>query len=79
MAATEPQLQPKLHTQNRCKSFLGLTFSRMTSARLHSGSASLYLPRFPYRTARLFSVAATYSAHTQISMFLTSRTIQNDK
>lgn len=36
------------------------TFSRISSARLHSGSASLYLPRLPYRTARLFNVAATW-------------------
>jgi len=35
------------------------TFSLMVNARLHRGSASLYLPRFPYRTAKLFSVAAT--------------------
>lgn len=35
------------------------TFSLISSARLHSGSASLYLPRLPYRTARLFNVAAT--------------------
>jgi len=31
----------------------------MTRALLQRGSASLYLPRFPYRTARLFNVAAT--------------------
>lgn len=36
-----------------------LTFSRISSARLHSGSASLYLPRLPYSTARLLRVAAT--------------------
>ena len=36
-----------------------LTFSRISSARLQSGSASLYLPRFPYNTAKLFNVAAT--------------------
>lgn len=35
------------------------TFSRITSARRHIGSASLNFPRFPYSTARLFSVAAT--------------------
>lgn len=37
------------------------TFSRISRARLHSGSASLYLPLLPYSTARLFSVAATYN------------------
>lgn len=35
------------------------TFSRISSARWHNGSASLYLPRLPYSTARLLSVAAT--------------------
>ena len=36
------------------------TFSRIWRARLHKGSASLYLPRLPYSTARLFRVAATW-------------------
>ena len=35
------------------------TFSRISRARLQSGSASLYLPLLPYNTAKLFSVAAT--------------------
>lgn len=35
------------------------TFSRISKALLQSGSASLYLPRFPYNTAKLLSVAAT--------------------
>ena len=35
------------------------TFSLISSALLQSGSASLYLPLFPYRTARLLRVAAT--------------------
>ena len=35
------------------------TFSLISSALLQRGSASLYLPRFPYNTARLFNVAAT--------------------
>lgn len=35
------------------------TFSRISRARLHSGSASLYFPLLPYRTAKLFKVAAT--------------------
>lgn len=38
---------------------MACTFSRITSALLQSGSASLYLPRFPYNTAKLFKVAAT--------------------
>lgn len=37
-----------------------ITFSLISRALLHSGSASLYFPLFPYRTARLLSVAATY-------------------
>lgn len=37
-----------------------LTFSLISNALLHRGSASLYFPLFPYRTAKLFSVAATY-------------------
>ena len=36
------------------------TFSLISRALLHSGSASLYLPRLPYSTARLFKVAATW-------------------
>ncbi len=36
------------------------TFSLISRALLHSGSASLYFPLFPYNTARLFRVAATY-------------------
>ena len=43
------------------------TFSLISSARLHRGSASLYLPRFPYRTARLFNVAATCEKNVIIS------------
>lgn len=35
------------------------TFSRISRALLHSGSASLYFPLLPYSTARLFRVAAT--------------------
>lgn len=36
-----------------------LTFSLISKARLHKGSASLYLPLLPYNTAKLFNVAAT--------------------
>lgn len=36
------------------------TFSLISSALLHRGSASLYFPLFPYRTARLLRVAATW-------------------
>lgn len=43
-----------------CPGLPAPTFSRISRARLHSGSASLYLPRLPYRTARLFNVAATW-------------------
>lgn len=42
------------------KAFPFLTFSLISNALLHRGSASLYLPLFPYRTAKLFKVAATY-------------------
>jgi len=35
----------------------------MDNARLHNGSASRYFPRFPYKTARLLRVAATYNIH----------------
>lgn len=37
-----------------------LTLSLISRALLHNGSASLYLPRLPYKTAKLFKVAATY-------------------
>ena len=39
------------------------TFSLISRARLHRGSASLYLPLLPYSTAKLFSVAATWSTN----------------
>lgn len=44
----------------------GRTFSRISRARWHRGSASRYRPRFPYRTARLFSVAATCGTRRQV-------------
>lgn len=43
-----------------CGCDLWPTFSLISSALLHRGSASLYFPLFPYRTARLLSVAATW-------------------
>lgn len=43
-----------------------LTFSLISNARLHRGSASLYFPLFPYRTAKLFRVAATYKTVNQL-------------
>ena len=36
------------------------TFSLISKALLQRGSASLYFPRLPYNTAKLFSVAATW-------------------
>lgn len=36
------------------------TLSLISRALLHKGSASLYFPLLPYKTAKLFKVAATY-------------------
>lgn len=46
------------------------TFSLISSALLHRGSASLYFPLFPYRTARLLRVAATWKGHTHTHTLL---------
>lgn len=48
------------------KLILWLTFSLISSALLHRGSASLYFPLFPYRTARLLRVAATWQEYKHI-------------
>ncbi len=45
------------------------TFSLISSALLHRGSASLYFPLFPYRTARLLRVAATWQGNKHIYYF----------
>jgi len=44
------------------------TFSRISRARLHNGSASLYFPLFPYKTAKLFKVAATYKQKEHVTL-----------
>lgn len=56
-------------TRQRSQRLSGaLTFSRISRARLHSGSASLYLPLFPYSTARLLRVAATWNTRAKTSL-----------
>ena len=46
------------------------TFSRISKALLHNGSASLYFPRLPYKTAKLFNVAATFTEKYFIGLAL---------
>ncbi len=54
------------------------TFSLISKALLHSGSASLYFPLFPYRTARLLRVAATWISH-EIWTLITGYSVDPDR
>lgn len=53
-----PVYGPKLKGEKKAD-WQRRTFSLISSALLHRGSASLYLPLLPYSTARLLRVAAT--------------------